>query len=139
MNHDYEDTEFSKSVLAGVFAGITAILLSLIYNTIFRRITGFSLSEIINVSTVIFALLIAVIVAGLIFYLFHHYLKRGTIIFQAAAFILTVLLVVGSMQVQRSSDPLLTNEFQGLLLGIVAITGACTVFLIPFLYKRNIV
>lgn len=139
MNHEYEDTEFSKSILAGVFAGITATLLSLIYNTIFRRLTGFSLSEIINVSTVIFAVMIVVTLAGLVFYLFHHYLKKGTLVFQVAAVILTALLLFGAMQVQRYPDVLRTNEFRELLLGIISITGACTFVSIPFLYRRNMV
>ena len=55
MNYDYEQTEFSKSLLAGVFTGITATTLSLLFNAFFRRFIGFSLSDIINVSTIIFA------------------------------------------------------------------------------------
>ena len=139
MNHDYEPTEFSKSLLAGVFAGIAATVLGLVYNAWFREKAGFSLSEIINVSTIIFILILMVTIAGLIFYLFHHYLRQGTIIFQGAAILVTILLAVGAMQVQRSSDPLISKEFRELLLGIICITGACTIFIIPFLYKRDYV
>jgi hypothetical protein len=139
MNHDYEQTEFSKSLLAGLFAGIAATFFSLLYNSYFRLYTGFPLSEMVNVSTIIFALVLIVTVAGLIFYLFHHYFKKGTIIYQMAGTVITGLLIAGAMQVQRSSDSILANEFRELLLGVITITGVCTVLVVPFLFKRDYV
>lgn len=137
MNHDYEQTEFSKSLLAGVFAGITATVLSLVFNAFFRRIIGFNLSDIINVSTLIFALILIVTTAGIIFYFFHHYIKKGTFVFQIAAVIITLLLIASTMQIQRSANPGLSIEFRELLWGIISITGVCTVFIIPFLFKHD--
>ena len=137
MNHDYEQTEFSKSLLAGVFAGITATVLSLVFNAFFRRILGFNLSDIINVSTLIFALILIVTTAGIIFYFFHHYIKKGTFVFQIASVIITLLLIASTMQIQRSANPGLSIEFRELLWGIISITGVCTVFIIPFLFKHD--
>ncbi len=137
MNHDYEQTEFSKSLLAGVFAGITATVLSLVFNAFFRRIIGFNLSDIINVSTLIFALILIVTTAGIIFYFFHHYIKKGTFVFQIASVIITLLLIASTMQIQRSANPGLSIEFRELLWGIISITGVCTVFIIPFLFKHD--
>ena len=137
MNHDYEQTEFSKSLLAGVFAGITATVLSLVFNAFFRRILGFNLSDIINVSTLIFALILIVTTAGIIFYFFHHYIKKGAFVFQIAAVIITLLLIASTMQIQRSANPGLSIEFRELLWGIISITGVCTVFIIPFLFKHD--
>ena len=137
MNYDYEQTEFSKSLLAGVFTGITATTLSLLFNAFFRRFIGFSLSDIINVSTIIFALMIFVTIAGIIFYFFHHYIKKGKFVFQIAAVIITLLLIAGTMQIQRSVNPGLSSEFRELLWGIIGITGICTVFIIPFLFEQD--
>ncbi len=137
MNYDYEQTEFSKSLLAGTFAGIMATTLSLLFNAFFRGIIGFSLSDIINVSTIIFALMIVVTIAGIIFYFFHHYIKKGTVVFQIAAVIITLLLIAGTMQIQRSANPGLSSEFRELLWGIIGITGICTAFFIPFLFKHD--
>ncbi|MEO8771283.1 MAG: hypothetical protein ABI402_14405 [Ferruginibacter sp.] len=138
-NHNYEQTEFSKALLAGLFAGITATFLSLLYNSYFRLWTGFPLSEMINVSTIIFALVLIVTISGLVFYLFHHYLKKGTVLYQLASLILTAVLILVSLQVQRSSDPVLSMEFRELLLGVISITGICCVFIIPFLFKNDYV
>jgi hypothetical protein len=139
FNHDYEPTEFSKSLLAGLFAGIAATVLSLIFNGYFRLYSAFPLSQIINVSTIIFALVLIVTVAGLIFYVFHHYLKKGVILYQLVFFFITMMLIVAAMQVQRSPNALLAQEFRELLYGVIAITGICTVFVVPFLFKRDYV
>jgi hypothetical protein len=139
MNHDYEQTEFSRSLLAGVFAGIAATILSLLYNTFFREFTGFPLSQIINVSTIIFILVLIVTIAGVVFHLFHHYLKNGTLVYQIAGILLTVLFIFGAMQVQRSPSAVLSVEFRELLSGIILITGLSVVFFIPFLFRHDYV
>jgi len=138
-NYSYEETEFSKSILAGLFAGIAATVLSLIYNAWVRQTTGFHLSDMINVSTIIFILTLFVTIAGYVFYLFHHYLKKGSSLFQVAAIVVTLLLIFGAMQVQRSPDPTISKEFRELILGIIGITGLCTIFIIPFLYNHDYV
>lgn len=139
MNHDYEQTEFSKSVLAGLFAGIIATVLCLLFNAIIRYSIGFHLSEMINVSTIIFAMLILVTLAGIVFYFFHHYIKKGGFVFQAVSVALTALMLIGTQSIQRSAIPSLTIEFRELLTGIIVITALCVVFIIPFLYKNDYV
>ncbi|MEP6673899.1 MAG: hypothetical protein ABJA78_02045 [Ferruginibacter sp.] len=135
----FEQTEFSKSLLAGVLAGVLATCLSLIYNYFFRFYTGFSYSEIINVSTLIFALILVVTIMGIIYYFFHHHLKKGTIIYEITFLILTVLLFAGAMGVQRSIDSVVSKQFRELLFGVIAITGVCGIFVVPFLFKHDYV
>ncbi len=137
MNYETEQTEFTKSLLAGVFAGITATVLSLVFNIFFRGYTGFYLSEFINVTTVIFAVLLLCSLAGFIFYFFHHYLKKGTLVFQVSGITITILLVVAGLQVQRSADAAVANQFRELLSGVIVITGLCIFGGIPFLYRHN--
>jgi hypothetical protein len=137
MNYDYEPTEFSKSLLAGVFAGIAATVLSLIFNFFYRGATGFGLSAIINVSTIIFVTILLLTIAGLLFHVFHHYFKRGTFIYIIVFTALSLLAVYGTLGVQRSPDPVLSFEFRELLLGIVIIYGVFASFIIPYLYNSN--
>jgi hypothetical protein len=123
--------------MAGVFAGIAATVISLLFNTFFRGYTGFFLSELINVATVIFVLLTLGTIAGPVFYFFHHYSKAGTILFQFASIIITILLIIGCMQIQRSTDAIVAKEFRELLSGVILITGLCISIGIPFLYKHD--
>ncbi len=137
MNHDYDQTPFSKSVLAGVFAGILATCLILIYNFIYRGSTAFPLSEIINVSTVIFASIIILTIAGIIYYFFINNMKAGKTVYIILFSIITLLAAFASMQVHRSGVKILNYEFHQLLLGTVLILGLCAVVGIPLLYKSK--
>jgi len=137
MNYDYEQTEFSKALLSGLFAGILATLANLIYNFIFRGITEFNPSSIINVSSIIIVSVLVVTIAGIIFYLFNHHIKRGSIIFRIFFFALTVVAVYFSMQAPLSSDALVTKQFDELLAGIVVILGAFIVFYVPYLFDHE--
>lgn len=137
MNHDYEETPFSKSVLAGVFSGILATLVILIYNFIYRGSTAFPLSEIINVSTVIFSSLIILTVVGVIYFLFINYMKGGQVVYIILFSVITLLAAFGSMHVNRSANVLLNNEFHQLLLGTVIILGLCAVAAVPLFFKSK--
>lgn len=137
MNYDMQHTEFTKSLMSGVFAGIGGTVICLLFNTFYRGYTGFFLSDLINVSTVIFVVLSLGTIAGTVFYFFHHYFKKGTLIFQLSAAAITILLVIIGLQVQRSADPTATREFRELLTGVTIITGLCICAGIPFLYRHD--
>jgi hypothetical protein len=139
MNYDYEQTEFSKSVLSGLFAGIFATFANLIYNFIFRDITQFNPSSIVNVSSIIIISVLLVTIAGVIFYLFHHYIKGGNLLFRAFFLVLTAISVYYAMQVQRSNDATVSKQFQELLAGVIIILGAFIVFYIPYLFDHETV
>jgi len=137
MNYDYKQTDFSKALLSGLFAGIVATLANLAYDFFYRDITEFQLSQIINVPSIILASTLLLTIAGLIFYFFQHYIKKGSILYRIIFFILTLGCIYLSMQVQRSSDPIISNEFKWLLTGVVAILGGLAVFFIPYLFDHE--
>lgn len=137
MNYDYQQTEFSKAILAGLFAGIIATLLNLGYDFFYRDITGFQLSQIINVPSIIIASTLLLTIAGLFFYFFHHYLKHGGIVYRIIFLLLTLFCAYLSMHVQRSSDPVVSNNFKWLLFGVVVILGSLVVFYIPYLFDND--
>ncbi len=136
-NYDYEQTEFSKSVLAGLFAGIFATFTNLIFNFGYRAITEYNPSELINVSSIIMCSIVIVTIAGIIFYFLHHHVKGGAILFRVIFIILTAISVYYAMQVQRSEDAIVSKQFQELLSGTIIILGAFIVFYIPYLYNHE--
>jgi hypothetical protein len=137
MNYDYKQTAFSKAILSGLFAGITATLANLVYDFVYRDITQFQPSTIINVPSIILASTLLLTIAGLIFHLFRHYLKRGRAIYKFLLLVLTLLCVYFSIHVQRSADPVITNQFRWLLTGVVIILGSLAVFFIPYLFDHE--
>lgn len=136
MNYDYKQTDFSKALLAGLFAGIIATLANLAYDYFFRDITEFSPSQIINVPSIIMVSTLLLTIAGIIFHFMEHYLKGGKIIYVILFVLVTAYCLYESMHVQRSTDPVVTAQFQKLLAGVVLITGVGALF-IPYLYSHD--
>ena len=137
MNYDYEQTEFSKSVLSGLFAGIIATCASLVFNMLFRGITQFNPSAIINVSSIIIGSILILTIAGVVFYFFQHYIKGGSFLFRIFFLLLTAIAIYFSMQVQRSTDAIVSKQFTELLSGIVLISGSFIIFYIPYLFNNE--
>ncbi|MEO5967348.1 MAG: hypothetical protein ABIP68_03360 [Ferruginibacter sp.] len=130
MNHDYEPTEISRSIMAGLFAGLGCVLTILIYNFIYRDITGFSESGVVNISSIAFAILIFFLIAGLIFDAFHHYIKNGTTVY-------IVLAVIASVGTGLLALHINGKGFEGMILGIVIISGVFASLILPKLYSSN--
>lgn len=136
MNHDYQQTEFSKTLLTGVFAGIIATCVNLVYNFIYRGMEGFYPSEIINVSSVIFVTMIVFVVGALAYFMLRNFTKQGNLIYIVVFGVLTILCLYFSLHVNRSNHPLEITQFRGLLFGTTALTGVMLAVLLPYLSKH---
>lgn len=137
MNHDYQPTEFSKTLLTGVFAGIIATCVNLVYNFIYRGMEGFYPSEIINVSSIIFVTMIIFVVGALAYFMLSNLGRQGNFIYIVIFSVLTLLCIYFSLHVNRSNNPLEITQFRGLLLGTVALTGIMLAVLVPYLSKHS--
>lgn len=137
MNYDYEQTAFSKCVLAGLATGITIIPINLVYNYIYRHITGFSLAWIINITWIIFASFIICVLAGFLFYFIVPYLKKSKNLYSILFVIITIVAILLGLYIQRSDNPVISQQFRGLYMGNVVITGIASAFLIPWLAQHK--
>lgn len=134
---DFESGMFCKVALTGLFTGIFATLSCLLYDLLFCYYTGFPYCTIINVSTIIFAITSAVLVAGLLYYYLLKAFRLGNIIFIGVFIIFTLFALWRTSFVERSVNYHETVEFRELLSGIFIITGIYCFFLIPFLYHNK--
>lgn len=132
--YSFYSTPFSRATLTGLFAGLVATFLCLIYNIAYRERTGFELSEIINVSSVIFMVNLLFVMLGVIYYWFIRAFRRGAVWYAIALLLLTAWVTVKALQVHRSDDALLNMEFRHLLAAIVLITGLLGAVGIPVLF-----
>ncbi len=137
MNYDYEQTGLSKCIMAGLATGIIIIPINLLYNYIYRHITSFSLSSIINVTFTIFASFIICILAGLLFYFIVPYLKKSKNLYSLLFIIITIVVIFLGLHIQRSDNPVVSKQFRGLYLGDVIITGIATAFFIPWIVRHK--
>jgi len=137
MDYDFHQSPLSKALLTGLFAGFTATVFCLIYNLIYRESTAFSLSDIINVSSLIFAVNLVFLVIGAIYYGLIKSFRKGELIFIVVFALLTIFFAWKAEGVQRSANELLNSEFRQLLLGVVIIMGVSAAVLIPFLFHNK--
>ncbi|WP_018630238.1 DUF6069 family protein [Niabella aurantiaca] len=126
-----------RPLMAGLFAGYIATVFNLIYDVLFRQSTTFPLHELVNVSTIIFATLFALPLAGIVFAAIDRCFKKGDRIYIVLSALFTALCIYGTLQVQRSPDPAVTTQFQHLLLGIVVISGVFATIAVPWLVKHQ--
>ena len=133
MNYEFKQSTFSKTLLTSVFVGFVATILCLAFNIVYRESTGFELSDIINVSTLIFGVNLVFVVIGALHFLLVKNFRRGEIIFIALFVVLTLLGIWGAEAAHRTVDAVQNNEFRQLLLGTVLIMGIGAAFLVPYL------
>ncbi len=135
---DYEmQTPFSKAFLTAVFVGIITSVLCLIYNSIFRAETGLAPTAIINVASIIFGVNLLFLLLGIIFYFMRQMKGTGELIYIIALVLLTALLSWKAGAVVRSTNPEITSDFRGLLLGIVLIVGIGAAIAVPVLFHNK--
>ena len=140
MNYEspYSQTQFSKSVLTGLFGGLMATLICLLYGFIFRFNTGFNLSSIINVPSIIIVCHILLVVCGVLYYAFRQVLKSAApVIFAVLFALVTAFCIWKTQSIQRSPIHLLTVQFRELLTGMVVIIGIIASFGIPFFFSSK--
>ena len=128
---------FPKALLTGLFVGIIATVVCMVFNIFYRENTHFDLSDIINISSLIFFVNLVFLVIGAVYYGFMRTGKKGELAFIIVFVLLTLFFGWEASGVHRSDDPLLNMEFHHLLLAMVVIMGALASFGIPFLYHNR--
>jgi uncharacterized membrane protein YhaH (DUF805 family) len=138
MTYNYPAQSYlSKTVLSGVFAGIIGTLSNLAFDYFFRSYTEFSPSQIINVSTIIFATMLFFTVAGVIYYFLSSFIKKGQIVYILFYAAIALFCLNWGMHVQRSADLKVSAEFRILFVGILSISFILATLFIPYLMNHQ--
>ena len=135
-DHEFEPRPLTKCILASVLAGFIISLADEAYNFIYRAATGFTPSEIINVSSLIFVTLTIFVVFGVLYFLLYRLGKKTDIVYIVITLLITAICFFLSTGIQRSSDPHVSETFRGLFIGIELIIGLGAAFLVPYLVRH---
>ncbi|MFL5744866.1 MAG: hypothetical protein ACJ751_09395 [Niastella sp.] len=137
MNSSYLTT-FSKALLTGVFAGISATFICIIYNVIFRDETSYQLFNLINVSSLIFGVNIAFMLIGVIYYWFIKYLKRsGEMIYIGVFVLITIIGIIKTSGIQRTDDQVANVQFHHLFIAMIIIWSLAASVGIPVMFHSK--
>jgi hypothetical protein len=136
MNSYEQHTPLSNALMTALFGGLVSTILSLFYNIFFRLATDFPLSEIINVSSIIFLINLIFLIIGLIYYFISRSSARGNTVYLVFMIVLLVIVLWLTHGIQRSDNPQYAHGFRGLLTGIIVIMGI-NALLIPYLINKK--
>jgi len=137
MNHEELQDPFSKSLLTGLFAGITATLCCFVFGLAYRLQTGFLLTDFINVPSIIFVCNILLLAIGMLHFMFERIPRYGTWIYIITFTVITLFCIWKTGSIQRSNIYEETIKFRGLLTGMIIIIGSSASLLIPYLYHNR--
>src|ERR1700761_2719136 len=104
MQNDQENT-FTNMMLTGLFIGIIDTLICLAYNIGYRDFTGYAPSALVNVSSIIFAVNLLLLLTGMIYFLFTQVFHSKDYIYVLAALLFTGFLAWQTEIGHRFSDP----------------------------------
>jgi len=136
MYSPHARTTFYKALLSAVFAGIAVTVLCLGYDIAYRDETGFSLSDFINVSSLIFIVNIIFLVIGIVYSFLVKAFRKADLVFEIIFLLLILLAICATLGVQRSPIHAETVQFRELLIGILVIL-AIGVGAIPILFHNK--
>ncbi len=136
MDYEFKQTLLSRCVLSGVLAGFIAVLLNIVYNFIYRAATGFALSEVFNIASLIFSSILLTLIAGILLF-FLLKVKNGKMIYTVLFMLLLIVGVYAASQTQRSNIAENQHDFRILFGGIVIIDGLCAAFLVPYFVNHE--
>jgi hypothetical protein len=136
MEERYAGPNVYRPMMAGLFVGIIATVFNIFYDVMYRQSTGFELSTIINVSTLIFGTLLLTLAAGSIYALLAQFIKKPTLVYSILFGLLAILCLRFALHVYRTDDPLQNKEFHQLFAAIVIITSLATLC-VPLLVKKG--
>ena len=137
LNYDYQQSDLSRCVLGGLFAGIAAAAANLIFVFAYRGITQFYDFNGIDVTVIVFGSLLLSIVCGIIFYMFVHYLNKGVAVYRLMVVIVTVAIIYFGLALRRSIVGEVPGDFRALVIGTQLIIGGLAEFLIPYLFRHD--
>lgn len=137
MKYEYVQSDLSRSLLGGLFAGIIAAFTNLVFVFIYRAIAKFYDFNVIDATVISFGSLLLGIACGLVFYWMVHNLKRGIPLYRFVVFVVTVVIIFAGIAIRRSVVGEIPVDFRVLVIGTQVVIGGLAAFLIPYLYHHH--
>src|SRR5689334_21792267 len=137
MNYDYKQSDLSRSVLGGLFSGIVATVLNMVFVYGYRFATGFEGVQGFDLTVIVFGTLLLSLACGVVFYFFVHFLRRGITSYRIAVLIITILIIYFGLTLRQSIVGDLPTEFRVIVIITQVIIGGLAAFLIPYLFRHD--
>src|SRR4051812_7686231 len=137
LNYDYKQSDLSRSVLGGLFSGIVATVLNMIFVYAYRFISGFEDFQGFDLTVIVFGTLLLSLACGVVFYFFVHFLRRGIPMYRLAVLIITILIIYLGIMLRQSIRGEVPMDFRIIVIITQVVIGGLAAFLIPYLFRHD--
>jgi len=120
-----------RCLLGGLFTGIIAAVVAIIFNRIYRGETNLIAFAVVMPISIFTAFPFFNLIMGGVYFLFIRNLRRGARVF-IVVFLLAALSSIVLTRYTGSRTDHLVVQFKGLVVGLEIIEGVLGAFLIPF-------
>lgn len=123
----------TRGIMAGLFVGIAAAVLNLVFDLIYRKVTGYEFSGFVNINSIIFFTIPTLVAAGIVYSILLHYFKKGMMLYIILSVMLTIIVAFIPLgpNMLPTGQPM-PDSARGLTMGIEIITGAMGAFALPY-------
>lgn len=131
---NYRYTVLSRGILAGLFTGIFAAAVNMLFEYIYRDVTDYQFAEFVNINSIIFFTIPTLVAAGIVYAIIRQYMKQGGMMtYTIIAIALTVIVAFIPLgpNMLPNGDPMPATA-RGLTMGIEIITGIFGAFALPY-------
>lgn len=129
----YKYTLPVRGILGGLFVGIATTVISLAFDVIYRKITGYEFAEYVNINSIIFFTIPTLIAAGMVYAFIRQYVKKGMLVYIILSVVLTVVVAFIPLGPNMlPSGTAMPPAARGLTMGVEIITGAMGAFALPY-------
>jgi hypothetical protein len=136
MRTRLNEVPFGNAFLTALFLGIIATIVCFVFEIWYRMATLYGPSDLINVSSIIFIVNLLLLVAGVAYYAFKTWFKKGDLIYLIFFSLTTVFCIWKIGGIHRFTDYRLNHEFVQLLGGTTIIVGIAALC-IPYFYNNK--
>ncbi len=136
MNYEYKTSLLSRAVLGAVFTGIFVSAVNMAFDYIYRSITQYSFSEVINFPSLIIFSMLSLLAAGVIYFLVIKFLSNS-VVYTLFFVALTIALLFVHLGKTMPNGVALPASAHGLTMGIFIITGLASAFVVPYMANHS--
>jgi hypothetical protein len=134
----YKYNTFSRGILGGLFVGIIAAAVNLLYDYLYRYFTHYQVSEFVNINSIIFFTIPTLVGAGIVYAILREYVKKGLLLYTVLSVILTAVVAfipLGPNMLPNGEA--MPASARGLTMGIEIITGLMGAFALPYFAEHQ--
>jgi FlaA1/EpsC-like NDP-sugar epimerase len=125
----------SRSILAGVFTGIIATIAAIIYNVLYRSLTNYFSTQIVNFFSTVVSTIVVIMIISLAFYFVTKDAEKRSNVFSFSLIALAVL-AMAAVLFSAASGGFVFGGDKGLIAGHIFIGAMLAAFLIPYFYRH---